>query len=286
MHLDALDARVREYAHLRAATLRQRVEGRAVRAPASSSPRASWWSSARCASATGCARCCCSRGAPSASAASRPPACRSHGDGRAAARADGFDVHRGVLAAFDARAARRWHARARRAARRRARGRQQPHERRRDIRSASALASTRCCSIRPPATRSTGAALRISMGEALTCPHARHRPAAGRPRAAAGGRLLPRRADAGPGSVDIAEVAAAGHERLALLLGTEGAGLSPRCSPRPTPGCASRSPRRRLARTSPRPRRSRLRAAPSSRRLRAPRASAMQAAPPGPSARS
>jgi tRNA G18 (ribose-2'-O)-methylase SpoU len=69
--------------------------------------------------------------------------------------------------------------------------------------------------------------LRISMGEALSLPHARTAPlpAGLAPLRAAGfvlAALTP-----GPQAIDIAEVAAAAHDRLALLLGTEGAGLSP-----------------------------------------------------------
>ena len=69
--------------------------------------------------------------------------------------------------------------------------------------------------------------LRISMGEALSLPQARTEalPAGLAPLRAAGFTLVAMTPDAG--AVDIAEVAAAGHERLALLLGTEGAGLSP-----------------------------------------------------------
>jgi tRNA G18 (ribose-2'-O)-methylase SpoU len=69
--------------------------------------------------------------------------------------------------------------------------------------------------------------LRISMGEALSLPHARSDPlpAGLAPLRAAGFVLVALTPDAG--AVDIAEVAAAGHERLALLLGAEGAGLSP-----------------------------------------------------------
>jgi tRNA G18 (ribose-2'-O)-methylase SpoU len=69
--------------------------------------------------------------------------------------------------------------------------------------------------------------LRISMGEALSLPHARidPLPAGLAPLRAAGFALVALTPDAG--AVDIAEVARAAHERLALLLGTEGAGLSP-----------------------------------------------------------
>jgi tRNA G18 (ribose-2'-O)-methylase SpoU len=69
--------------------------------------------------------------------------------------------------------------------------------------------------------------LRISMGEALSLPQARTAalPAGLAPLRAAGFTLVALTPAAG--AVDIAEVAAAGHERLALLLGTEGAGLSP-----------------------------------------------------------
>jgi tRNA G18 (ribose-2'-O)-methylase SpoU len=68
--------------------------------------------------------------------------------------------------------------------------------------------------------------LRISMGEALSLPHARTDPlpAGLAPLRTAGfvlAALTP-----GPEAVDIATVAAAGHDRLALLLGAEGAGLS------------------------------------------------------------
>ena len=69
--------------------------------------------------------------------------------------------------------------------------------------------------------------LRISMGEALSLPHARTDPLPEglAPLRAAGfvvAALTP-----GAEADDVAAVAAAGHERLALLLGTEGAGLSP-----------------------------------------------------------
>jgi tRNA G18 (ribose-2'-O)-methylase SpoU len=69
--------------------------------------------------------------------------------------------------------------------------------------------------------------LRISMGEALSLPWARvdPLPAGLAPLRAAGFALVALTPD--PGAVDIADVAAAEHQRLALLLGTEGAGLSP-----------------------------------------------------------
>jgi tRNA G18 (ribose-2'-O)-methylase SpoU len=69
--------------------------------------------------------------------------------------------------------------------------------------------------------------LRISMGEALSLPQARTEalPAGLAPLRAAGFTLVAMTPEAG--AVDIAEVAGACHERLALLLGTEGAGLSP-----------------------------------------------------------
>ena len=69
--------------------------------------------------------------------------------------------------------------------------------------------------------------LRISMGEALSLPQARTEALPGglAPLRAAGFTLVALTPDAG--AVDIAEVAAALHDRLAVLLGTEGAGLSP-----------------------------------------------------------
>jgi len=69
--------------------------------------------------------------------------------------------------------------------------------------------------------------LRISMGEALSLPQARTEalPAGLAPLRAAGFTLVAMTPDAG--ATDIAEVAGAGHDRLALLLGAEGAGLSP-----------------------------------------------------------
>ena len=69
--------------------------------------------------------------------------------------------------------------------------------------------------------------LRISMGEALNLPHARTEPLPGglAPLRAAGFALVA--LTPASGAVDIAEVAAAAHDRLALLLGSEGAGLSP-----------------------------------------------------------
>jgi tRNA G18 (ribose-2'-O)-methylase SpoU len=69
--------------------------------------------------------------------------------------------------------------------------------------------------------------LRISMGEALSLPQARTEALPGglAPLRAAGFTLVALTPDAG--AVDIAEVAAAGHVRLALLLGSEGTGLSP-----------------------------------------------------------
>ncbi|HET6175136.1 MAG TPA: RNA methyltransferase [Gaiellales bacterium] len=69
--------------------------------------------------------------------------------------------------------------------------------------------------------------LRISMGEALSLQQARTEvlPAGLAPLRAAGFALVALTPEAG--ACDIAEIAAAGYERLALLLGTEGAGLSP-----------------------------------------------------------
>jgi tRNA G18 (ribose-2'-O)-methylase SpoU len=69
--------------------------------------------------------------------------------------------------------------------------------------------------------------LRISMGEALSLPCARTEPlpAGLAPLRGAGFALAALTPD--PGAKDIAAVAAQRHERLALLLGTEGAGLSP-----------------------------------------------------------
>jgi tRNA G18 (ribose-2'-O)-methylase SpoU len=68
--------------------------------------------------------------------------------------------------------------------------------------------------------------LRISMGEALSLPHARTAalPAGLAPLRAAGFALVA--LTPAEDALDIAEVAAAGHERLALLLGSEGPGLS------------------------------------------------------------
>jgi tRNA G18 (ribose-2'-O)-methylase SpoU len=68
--------------------------------------------------------------------------------------------------------------------------------------------------------------LRISMGEALSLPHTRTEalPAGLVPLRAAGFALVA--LTPAPDALDIAEVAAARHERLALLLGTEGPGLS------------------------------------------------------------
>jgi tRNA G18 (ribose-2'-O)-methylase SpoU len=68
--------------------------------------------------------------------------------------------------------------------------------------------------------------LRISMGEALSLPHARTEalPAGLAPLRAAGFALVA--LTPAEDALDIAEVAAAGHERLALLLGSEGPGLS------------------------------------------------------------
>ncbi len=69
--------------------------------------------------------------------------------------------------------------------------------------------------------------LRISMGEALSLPHARTEvlPAGLAPLRAAGFALAALTPDAD--ATDIAELAAARHDRLALLLGSEGPGLSP-----------------------------------------------------------
>jgi len=68
--------------------------------------------------------------------------------------------------------------------------------------------------------------LRISMGEALSLPQARTDalPQGLAPLRTAGFTLVALTPD--PGAADIAEVAAARHDRLAVLLGTEGAGLS------------------------------------------------------------
>ena len=64
------------------------------------------------------------------------------------------------------------------------------------------------------------------MGEALSLPQARTEPLPEglAPLREAGFALVALTPD--PGAVDIAEVAAARHDRLAVLLGTEGAGLS------------------------------------------------------------
>ncbi len=69
--------------------------------------------------------------------------------------------------------------------------------------------------------------LRISMGEALSLPHARTETLPGglAPLRAAGFALAA--LTPSPDATDIAALAAEKHERLALLLGTEGAGLSP-----------------------------------------------------------
>jgi tRNA G18 (ribose-2'-O)-methylase SpoU len=68
--------------------------------------------------------------------------------------------------------------------------------------------------------------LRISMGEALSLPHARigALPDGLEPLRAAGFLLVALTPEAG--ATDIAEVAAEAHERLAILLGSEGGGLS------------------------------------------------------------
>lgn len=69
--------------------------------------------------------------------------------------------------------------------------------------------------------------LRISMGEALSLPYAR---IGGLPESLAplreAGFVLAALTPGAP-ATDVAELAAAGHERLALLLGSEGPGLSP-----------------------------------------------------------
>ena len=69
--------------------------------------------------------------------------------------------------------------------------------------------------------------LRISMGEALSLPHARTEPLPEglAPLREAGFILVALTPDRGA-AADIAEVAAARHDRLAVLLGAEGAGLS------------------------------------------------------------
>ena len=89
-------------------------------------------------------------------------------------------------------------------------------------------ASTRCCSTPARCDPLYRRSLRISMGEALSLPHARTEAAAGRPRAAARGRLRTRRADARRRR----RRHRGGRRRRGttaspLLLGTEGAGLSP-----------------------------------------------------------
>ena len=88
-------------------------------------------------------------------------------------------------------------------------------------------ASTRCCSTPTRCDPLYRRSLRISMGEALSLPHARTEPlpAGLAPLRAAG--FVARRADARRRAPSTSpSVAAARHDRLALLLGTEGAGLS------------------------------------------------------------
>ncbi len=140
----------------------------------------------------------------------------------------GFSVHRGVLASFDRKTA----------------ARASP-------RSCAAPAGSSCSRtstttpMSVPIVRSASAlgvdallldpascdplyrrSLRISMGEALSLPQARTEPLPEglAPLREAGFVLVALTPDAG--AVDIAEVAAARHDRLAVLLGTEGAGLS------------------------------------------------------------
>jgi tRNA G18 (ribose-2'-O)-methylase SpoU len=225
---DPLDPRVREYAHLRAATLRLRAEGpdgardgifiaegelvieRALRL--GYRMRSLLLLEQRHA-----------RFAPLAPAG--VPVYAATGELMRAIA--GFAVHRGVLASFDRKPL------------------PEPGELVRDarrvvvledvnnhtnvgaiIRSASALGVDALLldpgSCDPLYRRS----LRISMGEALSLPHARigRLPGGLAPLREAGFALAALTPEAS--AVPLDELAAAGHERLALLLGTEGGGLS------------------------------------------------------------
>ena len=124
-------------------------------------------------------------------------------------------------------AAERRRGRARRAARRRARGRQQPHQRRRD-RAQRLGARHRRAAARPRLVRPALPALAAHLdGRGAEPPARAHGVAPRRPRTAARSRLRRRGAHARRRLGRHPTLAAAGHERLALLLGTEGAGLSP-----------------------------------------------------------
>jgi tRNA G18 (ribose-2'-O)-methylase SpoU len=226
---DPLDARVREYAHLRAATLRLRAEGpdgardgvfiaegelvieRALRL--GYRMRSLLLLEQRLERFSRLAP----EGVPVYSAS-----------GELMRSITGFAVHRGVLASFDRKALASVEEIVRDARRVVVLEDVNNHTNVGAIvRSASALGIDALLldpnSCDPLYRRS----LRISMGEALSLPHARTDALPGglAPLRAAGfvlAALTP-----GPDATDIATVAAAGHDRLALLLGTEGAGLSP-----------------------------------------------------------
>jgi len=225
---DPLDPRVREYAHLRAATLRLRAEGpegardgifiaegelvieRAVRL--GYRMRSLLLLEQRLERFGGLAP----EGVPVYAAT-----------GELMRSITGFDVHRGVMAAFDRKPLPGVAELVRDARRVVVLEDVNNHTNvGAIIRSASALGVDALLldpgSCDPLYRRS----LRISMGEALSLPHARTEPLPGglAPLRAAGFRLVALTPDAD--AVDIADVARGLDDRLALMLGTEGPGLS------------------------------------------------------------
>jgi len=225
---DPLDPRVREYAHLRAATLRLRAEGpegardgvfiaegelvieRAVRL--GYRMRSLLLLEQRLARFGRLAP----EGVPVYAAT-----------GELMRSITGFDVHRGVMAAFDRKPLPGVGELVRDARRVVVLEDVNNHTNvGAIIRSASALGIDALLldpgSCDPLYRRS----LRISMGEALSLPHARSGPLPGglAPLRAAGFRLVALTPD--DDATDIAEVAPGPGDRLALMLGTEGPGLS------------------------------------------------------------
>jgi tRNA G18 (ribose-2'-O)-methylase SpoU len=226
---DPLDPRVREYAHLRAVTLRLRSDG-------PDGARAG----AFIAEGDLVVRRALELGYAMRSlllleervgrfASLAPSGVPVYAASRAVIEAiTGFNVHRGVLASFDRRPAPDLAALL--AAARRVvvlEDVNNPTNVGAIARSASALGVDALLLDPVSCDPLYRRALRISMGETLRLPHARLAalPAGLAPLREAGftvAALTP-----APGAVDVAELAAARHERLALLLGSEGPGLSP-----------------------------------------------------------
>ena len=171
--------------------------------------------------------CCCSTHAVRALRRLAPEGVPVYRPGTVMRSITGYRLHRGMLASFDRRPLPTVaEVAARRPAGGGARRRRQPTNLGAVVRSARPSASTRCCSTRPPATRCTGARGRIWIGEVFEPSPGRLEPLPEGAGAAAGGRASPCRPHAGRRPPSHRRARVGRHDRVAVLLGTEGAGLS------------------------------------------------------------